>query len=156
MSINSEIERLQNAKSALKTAIEGKGVSVPASTKLDAYPALVDSIEAGGGGGGDDNWYFVTADSGTTSVENNRVRQIYLGFLDSSHWLFRAHLIGSSAQGLSCWFRYKGEDYFVDSFSDGRHALSKQGAPVSCTISEFISILIFNNNGVYEVEYYED
>ena len=48
MSIASEIERLQNAKSALKTAIEGKGVSVPASTKLDGYSALVDSIEQGG------------------------------------------------------------------------------------------------------------
>lgn len=51
MSIASEIERLQDAKSALKTAIEGKGVSVPASTKLDGYSALVDSIEQGGGGG---------------------------------------------------------------------------------------------------------
>lgn len=49
MSIASEITRLQNAKSALKTAIEGKGVSVPASTKLDGYSALVDSIEQGGG-----------------------------------------------------------------------------------------------------------
>ena len=48
MSIASEIERLQNAKSALKTAIEGKGVSVPAATKLDGYSALVDSIEQGG------------------------------------------------------------------------------------------------------------
>ena len=48
MSIASEITRLQNAKSALKTAIEGKGVSVPAATKLDGYSALVDSIEAGG------------------------------------------------------------------------------------------------------------
>lgn len=49
MAISDEITRLQNAKSALKTAIEGKGVSVPASTKLDGYSALVDSIEAGGG-----------------------------------------------------------------------------------------------------------
>lgn len=49
MSVNSEIERLQNAKSALKTSIEGKGVSVPAATKLDGYSALVDSIETGGG-----------------------------------------------------------------------------------------------------------
>lgn len=49
MSIASEIERLQNAKSALKTAIEGKGVSVPSDTKLDGYADLVDSIEQGGG-----------------------------------------------------------------------------------------------------------
>lgn len=49
MSIASEISRLQTAKADLKTAIEGKGVTVPASAKLDAYPALVESIQAGGG-----------------------------------------------------------------------------------------------------------
>jgi hypothetical protein len=49
MSIASEITRLQNAKADLKTAIEGKGVTVPSSAKLDAYPALVESIQAGGG-----------------------------------------------------------------------------------------------------------
>ena len=51
MSITSEITRLQTAKANLKTAIEGKGVTVPSSAKLDAYPALVESIQQGGGGG---------------------------------------------------------------------------------------------------------
>lgn len=50
MSIASEISRIINAKSSLKTSIEGKGVTVPASAKIDAYPALVDSIQTGGGG----------------------------------------------------------------------------------------------------------
>lgn len=50
MSIASEISRLQTAKADLKTAIEGKGVTVPNSTKLDGYADLVDSIETGGGG----------------------------------------------------------------------------------------------------------
>lgn len=49
MSITDEITRLQTAKADLKTAIEGKGVSVSASAKLDAYAALVDSIQTGGG-----------------------------------------------------------------------------------------------------------
>lgn len=53
MSIASEITRLQTAKANLKTAIEGKGVTVPSSAKLDAYPALVDSIQQGGGGDDD-------------------------------------------------------------------------------------------------------
>lgn len=47
MSIASEITRLQNAKADLKTAIEGKGVTVASSAKLDAYPALVESISGG-------------------------------------------------------------------------------------------------------------
>lgn len=56
MSIASEITRLQNAKSALATSIGNKGVTVPASTKLDGYSALVDQIQTGGGGGSDDEW----------------------------------------------------------------------------------------------------
>ena len=50
MSIASEISRLQTAKANLKTSIEGKGVTVPSSTTLDGYPALVDDIPTGGGG----------------------------------------------------------------------------------------------------------
>jgi hypothetical protein len=49
MAISDEITRLQQAKADLKTAIEGKGVTVSSSATLDDYAALVDSIEAGGG-----------------------------------------------------------------------------------------------------------
>ena len=48
MSIASEITRLQTAKADLKTAIEGKGVTVPSSATLDDYADLVDSISGGG------------------------------------------------------------------------------------------------------------
>ena len=49
MSVQTEITRIENAKTALATAIEGKGVTVPEGTKLDGLAALVESIEAGGG-----------------------------------------------------------------------------------------------------------
>lgn len=49
MSIATEISRLQTAKADLKTAIEGKGVTVPSATLLDGYADLVDSISGGGG-----------------------------------------------------------------------------------------------------------
>lgn len=45
MSIATEITRLTNAKAALKTAIEGKGVTVSSSAKLDDYADLVDAID---------------------------------------------------------------------------------------------------------------
>lgn len=48
MSIATEITRINNAKAALKTAIEGKGVTVPADSLLDDYAALVSSISGGG------------------------------------------------------------------------------------------------------------
>lgn len=48
MAISDEITRLTNAKAAIKTAIEGKGVTVPSATKLDGYAALISSIPTGG------------------------------------------------------------------------------------------------------------
>lgn len=50
MSIQTELTRLTNAKAAIKTAIEGKGVTVPDTTLLDGMAALIEAIEAGGGG----------------------------------------------------------------------------------------------------------
>lgn len=52
MSIQSEVSRLESAKSAIAGAITAKGVTVPASAKLDSYAELVAEIQAGGGGGG--------------------------------------------------------------------------------------------------------
>lgn len=49
MSIASEITRLSNAKDAIKTALEGKGVTVPSETKIDEYAELIGDIETGGG-----------------------------------------------------------------------------------------------------------
>ena len=48
MSIQTELTRITNAKSAIKAAIEGKGVTVPNGTLLDGMAALIESIEAGG------------------------------------------------------------------------------------------------------------
>lgn len=48
MSISSEIDRLEAAKSQLAAAITAKGVTVPEAAKLDAYPDYVASIPAGG------------------------------------------------------------------------------------------------------------
>lgn len=67
MSVTSEITRLQNAKADLKTAIEGKGVTVPSSTKLDGYADLVDSIQQGGG----DGVYKYVSLSGKGTTEDN-------------------------------------------------------------------------------------
>lgn len=50
MSIQTELNRIKNAKAAIKAAIEGKGVTVPNATLLDGMAALIESIEAGGGG----------------------------------------------------------------------------------------------------------
>lgn len=48
MSIASDVTRIENAKAAIKAAIEGKGVTVPDATLLDGMAALIESIETGG------------------------------------------------------------------------------------------------------------
>ena len=55
MSIQTELTRITNAKAAIKTAVEGKGVTVPDGTLLDGMASLIESIEAGGGGSGAGN-----------------------------------------------------------------------------------------------------
>ena len=64
MSIQTELTRIINAKAAIKTAIEGKGVTVPDGTLLDGMAALIESIEAGGGGG-------INATAGTITVSSD-------------------------------------------------------------------------------------
>lgn len=50
MSVATEILRIQGAKADIKTAIAGKGVTVPASAKIDDLSDLIDAIQTGGGG----------------------------------------------------------------------------------------------------------
>lgn len=70
MSIQTQIDRLTSAKAAIKTAIEGKGVTVADSANIDAFAALIDSIEAGGGGGGGSAWGLITpADMKASQLE---------------------------------------------------------------------------------------
>lgn len=49
MSIASEISRLQTAKAAIVSAIEGHGVTVPSGTTFSGFAILIASIESGGG-----------------------------------------------------------------------------------------------------------
>ena len=50
MTIANEINRLNNAKAAIKEAIINKGVTVSDSAKIDEYATLIDEIRVGGGG----------------------------------------------------------------------------------------------------------
>lgn len=81
MSIQTELTRITNAKSAIKTAIEGKGVTVPDGTLLDGMAALIDSIESSAGGG------FV---SGTITPASSAIQTI-------------THNLGKQPTGIAIW-----------------------------------------------------
>ena len=49
MRIADDLTRIQGAKDDLRTAIQAKGVTVPASAMIDDYPDYVDAIQTGGG-----------------------------------------------------------------------------------------------------------
>lgn len=66
MSIQTELTRLQNAKAAIKAAIEGKGVTVPEATLLDGMASLIESIEAGGGVSGITYGVYIPSVTGTS------------------------------------------------------------------------------------------
>jgi hypothetical protein len=143
MSVASEITRLQTAKADLKTAIEGKGVTVPSSAKLDAYPALVDSIS---GGGYEENvWYFCCKDWAN-----------YLLILSANGEWETSETHSVKPRGTLCWFEFNGEKYYVDSFSDGNHTLTKEGAPVVCNISTFMTFSIRPSGSNFVLDVAED
>ena len=72
MSIQTELTRITNAKAAIKTAIEGKGVTVPDGTLLDGMASLIESIEAGGGGSSNiATGTFTTTDDITSNIVIN-------------------------------------------------------------------------------------
>lgn len=48
MSTGTEITRISNAVSAIKTSISNKGVSVPSNSKIDTLPSYIDMISGGG------------------------------------------------------------------------------------------------------------
>lgn len=68
MSIQTELTRIKNAKAAIKTAIEGKGVTVPDGTLLDGMAALIESIEGGGGVSGITYGIYIPSVTGTSHI----------------------------------------------------------------------------------------
>ena len=91
MSISDQISRLQNAKASIKTSIENKGVTVPDNAKLDAFPALIDDIQAGGSGETHVNpdFYELKTQNGTNFdylFYNVNRYGTYLYSIDVSNW----------------------------------------------------------------------
>lgn len=66
MSIQSEINRLSSAKTAIGTAIAAKGVTVPDNTRLDGMAALIQSIATGGSGSGSSSTVSITNETVTS------------------------------------------------------------------------------------------
>ena len=90
MSIQTELTRITNAKAAIKTAIEGKGVTVPDATLLDGMAALIESIEAGGGGGGKNiDWRGFPVLTGTFTPSQDISSDYIINFQDGERLRYK-------------------------------------------------------------------
>ena len=120
MSIQTELTRITNAKAAIKTAIEGKGVTVPAGTLLDGMASLIESIEAGGGGGATNVSYgtYTPASPAPTKVEHSlgvtpaALIFVYAGLATDITSKYDdalvAHIIPNRNSNSYRWMYYKG------------------------------------------------
>ena len=121
MSIQTELTRITNAKAAIKTAIEGKGVTVPAGTLLDGMAALIEAIEAGGGGSFDlSNFlqnitdvisfsFTPTRDGGSYNISKPSTNSIpRMGFV------YADDISYASNKSILCYWLYTAVDPYTD------------------------------------------
>lgn len=78
MSIQTEIDRIAAAKSALSTWLTAQSVTVPSGAKIEALVALLDNIETGVGGGGGGN----KVATGTFTCSSNGGRVLTITFAE--------------------------------------------------------------------------
>ena len=119
MSIQTELTRLTNAKAAIKTAIEGKGVTVPDTTLLDGMASLIESIEAGGGGSGTVSGYatgtYTVASDITIGINISNAVKIDTGLSEVKIFAFSKNFKVSSISDyelLSGIWVYNNGDYY--------------------------------------------
>ena len=108
MSIQTELTRIINAKAAIKTAIEGKGVTVPDGTLLNGMASLIESIEAGGGGGKVTTGTFTLAENIVIGSDFSYEINHGLGEIPQYFFLFR-DLMYASPEGSTdnnCLYMY--------------------------------------------------
>ena len=122
MSIQTDLTRIKNAKAAIQTAIEGKGVTVPSGTLLDGMAALIASIEAGGGGNIVAGSFTPTSNMNTFKVNHNfNTKDIcFVVFMsDNKAYVARGVLYSSFTDGGNSWIVYNKENsYFTSIFGN--------------------------------------
>ena len=176
MSIQTELTRLTNAKAAIQTAIEGKGVTVPSGTLLDGMAALIEGIEAGGGGGeifGSNYFqsgsFTLSAPAANYTITHNlgRIPQYMLIFLGAEQsysrrnnlLIFAAKYISTVGDCSACvygktsssnaahYFSSSGYDLTVK--SDDANALWYYTRPMYDATEEYISVGDATGDNIY-------
>ena len=123
MSVQTQIDRLESAKAAIKTAVEGKGVTVPDGTLLDGMAALIESIEAGGGGNIVAGSFTPTSNMKTFKVDHNLNTEdiCFVVFMsDNKSYAERGVVYSSFIDGKKSWviYNYNESNYYITIFGN--------------------------------------
>ena len=148
MSIQTELTRLTNAKAAIQTAIEGKGVTVPSGTLLDGMAALIESIESGGGIRVEQGSVtFAEKQSSYTFVEDNP--DIFIVYIedDSEPQYFSSRYVWVMIQDTRLFEQYGNmrKTGYVFGHNDGAN---KYYVPLKISVSDNINSYIGKFNGI--------
>ena len=156
MSIQTELTRITNAKAAIKTAIEGKGVTVPDGTLLDGMAALIESIEAGGGGSFDlSNFLQNITDVISFSFTPTRDEASYLIDKPSTNSIPRMGFVYADDisyaynKSILCFWLYTAVDPYTDVSSGANlqaHIYTSNESTIGARLRN--AILITNGNTV--------
>ena len=136
MSIQSEIDRIAGGKTAIATAIEGKGVTVPDGTLLDGMAPLIESIEAGGGGVQSD-WN----QNDSTQPDYIKNRPFYTGEPVETVLVEESTVTFAENRGL---YRAQFPSTFAATIGE-TYKVSWDGAAYECVCVNFNGMLIIGN-----------
>ena len=155
MGIQTDLSRIINAKSAIKTAIEGKGVTVPDATLLDGMAALIDSIEAGSG-------VRIEQGSVTFAEEQSNYRfvtdspDIFIAYVedDSNPQYISSNYIWAMIQDTKL-FNYYGQMQKTNYVFGYNKGTGRYYTPFKCSFDEIGSYSQVNYNSVLGAKTYK-
>ena len=157
MSIQTELTRLTNAKAAIQTAIEGKGVTVPSGTLLDGMAALIDSIEAGEGGSFDlsnfmQNITDVMSFSFTPTKDGERynIRKPSTNSIPRMGFVYADDISYAYNKSILCFWLYTAVDPYTDVSSGANlqaHIVTNNSSSLAARIHKALLLQVGNQKG---------
>lgn len=131
MSIATEIQRIQTAKAGIKTALEGKEVTVPSTTKIDGYPSLVESIPSGGSRTGTGP-YIKNPINGLVQIDFTKGNFTYDYEIDGDVNAFTTWYFNPSSNGSGELFSNK---FYVGRYGVNYASVAKTGTKIRLTLT---------------------
>ena len=136
MSIQTQIDRLNNAKSEIASAISSKGVAVAEGTSIDGLPALIRSIpQEGGSSGGTGSGIIEVPELPTENIDENAVYRVVVNTENEVYVIKNGEVYTAEQYSAATGMGYK--VYFVDELPSNMEVTS-----------QVLHLYVLNSNGI--------